>query len=518
MTERVEAELLTPPADCWTRTDFTSLSGGAGRTCYSLGKTLSWSVNVPEGQTGVVRMYGYRDAGQRGWRVQADGDPWETGILTGAYAPSAIFYTSKVLAPGRHVLRLEWANSGGSITLDFYELTLDGSTVSTSTTTTAPTTTTTAAPTTKPTAAPTTTTTTAPTTTTSTSTTTAPPSKPRPASTCSIAPADRQAAIEAAIASCPDGTARTPTVVAFPASASYTVNGTIRVDNRSHLVVDGNGSTFRNTAPNDEATSPNWRTLNVRNVTFRDMTVVGNFTHPGPRGIIAGNQFNAGFTVFGGKGVVVEDVTIRDVYGDGVTTNPSGFITGGGALGGEVPTNVRFSRLTISRTARMCAGITAGIGVTFENSSCTNNFYGGVDMEIDVAGEPLHDVHVVGNTFDGSYVSSIMAPQGGNAGDLDGIEVRGNTVVRPPDTCYPPILILEAGREGAGARNVAITGNTVRTLHDGIALRDVHSGTVSGNDTAITVSPYYCSPPVAVPLRLTRSTVAVSDNNTHTGY
>nr|MBA2610081.1 hypothetical protein [Actinomycetota bacterium] len=381
----------------------------------------------------------------------------------------------------------------------------------TTSTTTRPPTTTTRPPTATTTPPPTATTTIL-----TTTTTTAPPPQ---GPTCNIAPANGQAAIEAAIAACPNGAAGAPTLVSFPTAASYTINGTIKVDRRSHLVIDGNGSTFRNTAPNvDGANNPHWRVLEGRDLTFREMTVLGNFTSAGPRGITSGNQFNHGFNIYGGNGIVVEDSIIRDVFGDGVTTSPSGFITGGGALGGEVPTNVRFSRLTISRTARMCAGITAAKTVAFEDSSCTNIFYGGIDLEIDVAGEPLQNIKVLRNTIDGVFVSAIMAPQGGNPGDLDGIEIRGNKLLRPPDTCYPPILVLEANREAGGARNVVVADNTLKTLQDGVKFRSVQSGSVTGNNISLTVSPNYCGPPTAVPIRLVNSPNVAVSANTSSGY
>ena len=43
---RVEAEALSHTGGCWGVLNFTSLSGGAGRTCHGAGAPLSWSITA----------------------------------------------------------------------------------------------------------------------------------------------------------------------------------------------------------------------------------------------------------------------------------------------------------------------------------------------------------------------------------------------------------------------------------------------------------------------------------------
>ncbi|MCA1695514.1 MAG: hypothetical protein LC749_12720, partial [Actinobacteria bacterium] len=214
-TIKIEAESLTPPAGCWSRTDYVAFSGGAGRSCTATNIPLTWNVTVNAGQAATVKLYGYQDSVARSWRARTDGGAWASGTLSGATVASALFYTSPSLSAGAHTVDLEWVNSAGGFTADYAELTTAG---------TSGTTTTTAAPAT-------------------TTTTTAPPA----GTTCNINPANSAAGISNAIAACSNGTAAAPTVVKFPLNASYTVTDSVFVDNRSNLTIDLNGSTITNT-------------------------------------------------------------------------------------------------------------------------------------------------------------------------------------------------------------------------------------------------------------------------------
>ncbi|HUP26180.1 MAG TPA: dockerin type I domain-containing protein [Candidatus Limnocylindrales bacterium] len=295
----------------------------------------------------------------------------------------------------------------------------------------------------------------------------------------------------------PDGS-----TIQFPVNGCYAQNDYVEVMQRSNLVIDGAGSVFKNSAvndPNTRAWHGNWIIAKARNVTIRNVTTEGNFKSAGPRQFPAGNQFNHGIFVKGGDGTNIEDITVRDVWGDGVSTARGDALTDN-VLQGEIPRNIHIQRLKISRTARMCVGITEGVGVWLEDSSCTNIFYGGVDAEIDVAGQSIKDLHVLRNSFDGVYVSAISVPQKGTTGSVDGIEIRGNQILSPPDTCFPAIMMTYT--EGPFAydpsqtmANVVTEDNDIHTLGDGIRYRDVSSGSVRNNRVTRTVTPGWCGSP-----------------------
>jgi len=475
---RVEAESIAQPTSCWSLMSWSSLSGGRGRTCSAAAKPLAWTVKAPTGTSTVVRLYGYRDSGSRGFRVRIDGGLWTTGLLTGASSPSALFYSSPVLAPGTHRFELEWVSSRGGMTFDFYELdgALPPSTSSSSTATTSPV----------------------------------------PKNVCPVAPADTVAAITAAIAACPNAS-----TVQFPPGRVYHQQNAIDVVNRTDLVIDGGGSTFVSSAPNTVEVRPNWRIVWGRNVTLRHMTVVGNFRLAGPRSLarvnaIAPNQWNAGFLILGGDGVTVADVQARDIFGDFVHSAPAN-VNGGGSRYGEIPRNVRVVRLDGTRAARQCVAVVAAIGLSLEDSILRDCWYGAVDIEIH-PNTRAHNVKVLRNTFDGFNLFAVTATHPGTTGDVDGVEIAGNRTLSAGDTCRPPILVGDHPFDPNLILRVVVRDNQLKTLGTGISLDHVNIGSVTGNRIEKTVGDTYCAPPIPLPVRVTSSIGVVQAANIAVGW
>jgi hypothetical protein len=473
-----QAEAIPHNGPCWSVLSFAAMSGGAGRTCATPGAPLVWTVAT--GNAGVVRLYGYRDAVARGFRVRIDGLEAATGALTGPDAPSALFFTSPPLPAGPHTFELEWVTSAGGLTLDLYDV--QGSSTSRSTTTT----------------------------------TTGPP--PAGGGVCPIAPADGEAAIAAAIRSCPNGS-----TVQFPTRSVYHHADAIEVNDRSNLIIDGGGSTFISSAPNTSEVRPSWRLLRARTVTIRNMTVEGNFKSSGPRSLpavasIAPNQRNSGFAVHGGDGVTITDVSIRDVFGDMVLVVPSGWTPSDANVGSEIPRNVRIVRLLGTRAARQCVAPTAVIGFWLEDSTLRDCWYGGVDFERDAVGEPHHDAHVLRNTFDGFNLFAITASFPGATGDTNGLEVRGNKIITPGDTCIAPILVGYYPDNPNRMLKVVVEDNEVKALAHGITYDHVEGGSIRNNHVEKTAPDTLCGPPAPQAIKVTNSTNVVVSSNTTAGY
>ncbi len=333
---------------------------------------------------------------------------------------------------------------------------------------------------------------------------------------CDIDPADGQDAISVAIQGCPDGS-----TVRFPSQRTYHQTDEIAVVGRRDLVIDGNGSTFVTSAPNDSAASiydarPNWQIVEGTGVAIRNMTIRGNLP-PGPRGILPGNQYNAGIIIYGGDRIRVSDVSVFSVFGEFVVVNPSGFFHRLGAVDGQVPTNVRVDRLYGEHAARQCVAVTAAKGFWLQDSTMRDCFQNGVDIEPDVAGEPVHDVHVVGNSISGYYFSAIVVPTAYADGDVRGVEIRNNTT-SPSDTCYPAVLLGGVQENSIPLHDIVVADNTLETLNEGVRASYVASGAITGNDVTIKAPATLCGPPLAIPVRLVESPAVQVRLNSDKGY
>jgi polygalacturonase len=330
---------------------------------------------------------------------------------------------------------------------------------------------------------------------------------------CAIDPEDGHRAIAAAIEQCPDGT-----TVLFPPGRTYRHDRQILVKGRDALVIDGNGSTFTSVAPSDPSVTiyearPNWELVEGTDLTLRNMTIRGNLPSAS-RGTMAGNQFNAGVIIYGGDGVFVTDVDVHDVFGEFVVANPSGIHYGGGALDGQVPTNVRITRLRGQNAARQCVAATAAQGFWLEDSTLRGCAQNGVDIEPDVAGELIRDVHIRGNTISDYYAAAIAIPTAYAPGDVADVEIRGNTTATASETCLPAIVVGGVQENDNLLMDIVVTDNVLKSQHDGIRLTDVGSGRVVRNDITLTAAVDVCSPPVPVPVRTVNSPAVVVEHDT----
>jgi len=195
-----------------------------------------------------------------------------------------------------------------------------------------------------------------------------------PASIAADCSRDVQAELSAFIASVPAGA-----TVRFPSGGCYAQGDSIAVRDKSDITIDGNGSTFRSSFENTakRGAHPNWLILRGRDVRITDMKVVGNFHLGGTRSQQRVNQVssegeagatsqpNAGIGIYGGDGVHVTDLDIRDVFGDGVLTGVTEYVDPSRAS--ETPRDVHVERVTTRKAARHCFSPNQVIGFWLED-------------------------------------------------------------------------------------------------------------------------------------------------------
>ncbi|MDP1846720.1 MAG: right-handed parallel beta-helix repeat-containing protein [Solirubrobacteraceae bacterium] len=321
-------------------------------------------------------------------------------------------------------------------------------------------------------------------------------------------------------AAVPDGT-----TVRFRPGGCYAANHRIEVRDKTGLTIDGNGSTFKTTSANTgkSEANPNWLLLRGRNLVIRDMKIVGNFHLTGTRSQQRVNQAstegeagatsqpNAGIGIYGGDGITVRDVDIRDVFGDGVLTGVSEYVDG--SVASQTPRDVRVERVTATKTARHCFSPNQVIGFWLEKSVGKDCWYGALDAELDDPEQQLQDVHLIDNTFSDFNMLGIFVPVAGDGGNTRDIEIRGNTFLTPPD--QPCNTVIEIGAYPMNPntiRNVVVEDNTLKAHGVGIAFDHVQGGRIRGN--RIDYEEKGCSLPKATPpVRVTNSSgVTVQDN------
>ena len=281
------------------------------------------------------------------------------------------------------------------------------------------------------------------------------------------------------LASVPDGA-----TVRFRPDACYAQQQRLVLKNRTDLVVDGDGATFRSSAPNDNSKLvPNWFLMRSDRITIRDMTIVGNFDDPGPptpnRGSVTSN---AGVGIYGGTDVEVSDVTIRHVFGDGVTV-ANAYYHDPEDPTHEFSRNVRLRRLDVRKAARHCVSPSQVTGFWLEDSKLDDCYLDGVDAEKDLLTDPLSDLHFLRNAFSNYFGVGLVIPIGGMAGaaPVDGIEIRDNRFTTLPTASVCNQAIAIGSYESQTFSNVVIEGNEILSWKVAIAVRGVTSGRIHDN-------------------------------------
>ncbi len=336
---------------------------------------------------------------------------------------------------------------------------------------------------------------------------------------CNIDPADGEVAISAAIESCPDGS-----IVGFPFGRRYHQANRILVRDRNDLTIDGNGSTFTTSfVGRASKINGNWLILRGRNIRLMNMTSVGTFTYTGERSLARispdpnFSEANPNYGLYGVDGVELIDVNGYGAWGDGVTTGPDTYEDGSPP---DYTRNVLIKRMHVEKPARMCWGPTSGINISIEDSSCKDAWYGGVDAEIDNPDQPLQNLRILRNTFDGYNTLGVFVPVAAANAETRDIAIRDNRFLTPPDQkCSAPIHIGGyPDSNPAMFRNVITEGNELKYYSSGVVYDHVDHGTVNGNTlTRLTVAGFtpegLCGVGKGDPIRVTNSRdVAVGSN------
>lgn len=323
--------------------------------------------------------------------------------------------------------------------------------------------------------------------------------------------------------------------VLFPPKRCYAQDRTIVVADRRNITIDGHGSTFKRITPPNPTQPPapntanaSWRIIRGDGVTMQDMTIRGNYV-PAPRGTSGQGQYtDQGVSIWGGMNDSIRNLTISNTDGEFIEADPDVDIARarfGGDYSKVAPSrNIVVDRLRGEHASRQCVAATAVDGFVISNSYLDDCQQTGIDIEIDVAGELARNIHLMNNTFGGTYFAAISIPVlalPGVEGQVADIEIRHNTMTTAPDTCYSSILV---GADGRGRLDgLIIADNTLLTLGDGVSFGGPNIyGAITDNVITKTAHNTGCdnpnfTPPHTTPIRLRGATPVVA-GNVYNGY
>ena len=284
-----------------------------------------------------------------------------------------------------------------------------------------------------------------------------------------------QGQIVSFLSSVPNGS-----TIQFQPGGCYGQNGTIYVTDRSDLIIDGNGSTFKSLVGQDDAS--NWEVQAGSNITFENLTIQGDNPYAGilqgdPGCYTTSLEWQYGIAFDGTQGGTVNSVHIYDVYGDFVEAQDDLRV---GVYNSPPSRNIMVENSYFDGNGRMGVGLTDVIGFTMQNTTMNDVCWDAVDVELDVNQEYGLDINIIDNTF-GPMNFALLSNYGAGYGDHVGnITVSGNTETVPPATTESPISIGQV--PGTYRSNYTISNNYLLDLGgNGIEMAGIDNSTIENN-------------------------------------
>lgn len=204
---------------------------------------------------------------------------------------------------------------------------------------------------------------------------------------------DVTAAIQSAINALSNGQ-----TLRFTTNGTYQILGTLNVNSRSNITIDGNGATF--VAPIDtvrdgtlgSATRSHWSTNGSTGIVFKNMTIQGaNPNYSNGSCYIPGWEWQFGINIVSCTNIEIANVSCGRTYGDAFYIDGAGSVTG--------CEDIYIHDCTITSAGRMGIAGMSVTGLHIERTSFDNVAIIAIDIEPDVDKAPVVGLNIVGNTF-----------------------------------------------------------------------------------------------------------------------
>jgi Right handed beta helix region len=184
---------------------------------------------------------------------------------------------------------------------------------------------------------------------------------------------------------------RTPNggVVRLARDGDYRVEGTIWLNDRHDLLIDGNGARIFATTTGE----PGRNQIQIRGgswLEFRNLEIQGANPHAGLDGHVPELEFQAAITIAGGTDIEMDRVNIHDTYGDHI------FIDRLKEKGDRDAVGVWIHDSTFARSGRQGIAVIDGRDIVIERNRFTDMARGTVDLE-PLGALAVENVHIIDN-------------------------------------------------------------------------------------------------------------------------
>jgi hypothetical protein len=270
------------------------------------------------------------------------------------------------------------------------------------------------------------------------------------------------------------GTVPNGAVVSFAGGACYRVEGTLELDGRSGLDLEGNGATFKSlNAPSDQRAM--WRIVDSSNIKLQNMVVQGSYKSGGT---FTSSLQHAHAVDVRGSSVDLGGLTMTDVAGDCVYFGLGWTSTPARSTG-------TLHDSTCLRTGRNAVAVAAGDNIVVQRVTTGTIGYDVFDVEPNSgAGFGSNNVTFDGNSIGSSKLNAYSVVESGPVANQSFTNNRFVGV-------GARIAVSDPASAGYRAQGVRISGNssTVPQPPAAINVDNVDGLTISGNSIPVAGGP-----------------------------
>lgn len=290
-----------------------------------------------------------------------------------------------------------------------------------------------------------------------------------PATIDATGASDASPALNAFIASVPDGT-----LIAFPSAAVYRIDKAIVFSGHHNLIIDGNGCTLEYTSVTGTSQGYSfWRDwydeVRGSDIWIRNFVLIGSSPYPGvytPGTSPTGGEQQHGFVVESNR-FEISDCTISAVWGDGVEVNSG--------------TDVWVHDNHVISAGRQGLSVISGKNVLIERNAFDKSGGEAFDVEPNVVADSCANIIFRNNTVGTFGYTYVFGVSNHALAAIDGIVIDGNIVTGGSISTY---------MEGYSARmtRITFTNNMGKAAAAGsvIHFKYIDGLTVTGNVQPLT--------------------------------
>ena len=219
-------------------------------------------------------------------------------------------------------------------------------------------------------------------------------------------------------------------IIQFPTNGCYRADTTVEVAGKADWIIRGNNALLKRVEPTPPSLQYPRSNSHLRLIDFHTgiidglrvegLNTVSDMEHlrPDYGAYVEELEFEHGIAMYGAHDVLVEDVRVDAVFGDGI------YMAGGDEYSPTWSDGVSIRNATVDKNGRQGIAVVRSRNVIIADSHILHSRRSGIDLEPDSSDESIDNVKIVGNEL----TTWLMPVAAHGAGAVNNVLVESNSI------------------------------------------------------------------------------------------